>query len=199
MTLPAGVLYKSHHAGSKSGTTFTETGQDLTWSGIDLPKRGASLRLRLKVNVTNCADGQLAFAAATTVGGICPATATPATATVKHAKGWVACPPPPPNELCDIPTGTAGIFACLPGIKPGCDPGATVGGPTTAEACAQACQTQDYAFAAFVSGVSCECWDADDVTGLYTSSAASSFALGIPRSLPDSDCGIRRLSEGSTA
>ena len=92
MTLPAGVLCKSQRGHPKtSAASFVQNGQELTWSGIALSKRSAAQTLRLKVNVTNCADGQLAFTAATTVGGVCPLTGTPATATVTHKVGGGRC------------------------------------------------------------------------------------------------------------
>jgi hypothetical protein len=90
LTLPDGVLFKSQAGQSKKGApTFAQDGQDLTWSGISLGKRGATQTLRLKLNVTNCAEGQLAFAATNTVAGACSTTATPAMATVRHKKGTI--------------------------------------------------------------------------------------------------------------
>ena len=88
LTLPTGVLHKSQTGRPKtSAAAFVQNGQELTWSGLSLAKRGAAQTLRLKLNVTKCADGQLAFAATTTVNGACATTATPATATVRHKKG----------------------------------------------------------------------------------------------------------------
>jgi hypothetical protein len=111
MTLPDGVLLK-RPGKTKANPAFVQNGQALTWSGIDLNKRGASLRLRLKVNVTNCADGLLAFDAGAIVGGSCPAVAAnPVSATVKHKKGWEACPP---SALCSLDSGLPGLYACPP-------------------------------------------------------------------------------------
>jgi hypothetical protein len=194
VTLPAGVLYKSHHANGKNGgATFAQAGQALTWSGIDLAKKGAAQTIRLKVNVTNCADGQLAFAAATTVGGVCPATATPATAGVKHAKGWVACPSPTPTELCGIPTGTAGIFACTFGTTL-CAQLSFVGTFVDPLACAQAALAQGYDYVRHDSFANeCIGMDEEDVADYSTDTAPlyafQCYSLVIPRTPPQGGCG----------
>lgn len=54
MTLPSGVLYKSHTSHAKTGATFAVNGQDLTWSNVNLAKRGATATFRLKLNATKC-------------------------------------------------------------------------------------------------------------------------------------------------
>lgn len=56
-------------------------------------QRGAGLALRLRVNVTNCADGRLEFSSFVNVGGLCPASANPSYMDIKHPHGRVACPP----------------------------------------------------------------------------------------------------------
>jgi hypothetical protein len=183
MTLPAGVDVKSH-SGTHS-TTFAQSGQDLTWSNINLARRGATKTIRLKVNVTDCADGQLAFAAVTTVGGACPTTtATPATATVKHAKGWVACPSGGP---CDIERAT-GIFACPPGVSV-CGDRAPIADISTPLACAQKCLDFSYGYAAFsAAGGGCYCYDYDEVTGTSTNSPFTTYAVGEARDPPETPC-----------
>lgn len=96
-TLPDNVLYITQAGKLKGGSgtpTFTRAGQTLTWTGVNLEKKGAGFGLKLKVNVTNCADGRLEFNAFTTAGPSCMASANPSSTTVRHAKGWAACPPP---------------------------------------------------------------------------------------------------------
>lgn len=54
MTLPDRVLYKSYTSRPKTGATFAVNGQDLTWSNVNLAKKGASATFRLKLNATKC-------------------------------------------------------------------------------------------------------------------------------------------------
>lgn len=191
MTLPAGVLYKSHTSRPpKNAPSFAQNGQDLTWSGINLAKRGAAHTIKLKVNVTNCADGQLAFAAATTVGGVCPTTATPKTATVKHGKGWTACPP---SELCSIPTADPGVFVCHEGVSM-CGNRDASPSASTPLLCGQACLQGGYDFATFFpfAGGDCGCFYTASVTGRYND-VYTGLALGQPRTPVDVGCIRRRL------
>ena len=190
MTLPDNVLYKSQGK-SKTSATFAQTGQALSWTNINLPKRGASLRLRLKVNVTNCADGTLQFAPEVTVGGSCPAVAaTPASGTVKHAKNWVACPP---TAACSIATGIDGVFSCPADTFLCTDDYSTLPNVGTLAACAEACAGFD--FMTFCSDFTiciftCACHT--QVDGYAPATVFQGYALGEPRDPPENETGCFR-------
>lgn len=182
MTLPAGVLYKGHTR--KKAATFAQAGPELTWSGIDLAKRGAALKIKLNVNVTHCAAGRLDFAATTTVGGGCPVTARAATH-VKRPKGWAPC------EGCSIPTNYPGVYAC-PALIRVCGSGNAFGGVTYA-GCLRACQDLSPAALYMLyepldtnTGV-CYCFESATGVGENTS-GYDFYAVGQPRSPPQTPC-----------
>jgi hypothetical protein len=186
MTLPDNVLYVSQ---SKSSATFAANGQDLTWSGINLAKKGSSLRVRLKLNTTSCVDGQLAFAAATSVVN-CPATASrTALASVKHKRGWTSCLPPAPTELCSDPS--YGAYEC-PNELNVCGQGVEITGVGNMMACVEACADDvesGYTYAKWIqfgpNGL-CVCYATVD--GSSMNNIVTSFALGQPRTPPNNDC-----------
>lgn len=191
MTLPDHVLYVTQSK-SKTSATFAANGQDLTWSGINLAKKGSSLRVRLKLNTTSCVDGQLAFAAAASVPD-CPATASNnALASVKHRYGWTACPPPAPTELCYEPS--YGAYEC-PNEVNVCGQGVDLpsGTANNMQECVQACLNDaveaGYTYAKWIqlaSGGQCVCYTT--ATGFSTNNIVASFALGQPRTPPDNGC-----------
>jgi hypothetical protein len=197
MTLPDGVLYKSQTARPKNAATFAQSGQDLTWSGVNLGKKGASASFRLKVNVTNCADGHLAFAPTVTN---CPTAASvdaaksaknaAATATVKHGKGWVACAP---VERCDIPLGD-GVFACKPRTCP-CGLSSTSPFANDAAECFALCSAGGSDWGWWLDMGICLCYRTGDIVGYETDQSADCASLGQPRTLPTGDCPFRRLQE----
>lgn len=178
MTLPNNVLYKSQ---GKTNATFAQTDQGLVWTNVDLPKRGASLRLRVKVNVTNCADGDLQFRA-TARGGSCPVVTATASSTVKHPKNWAACP-----KLCNIASGIPGVFGCPVGYRV-CSFGSFGLPKSTLEECASACKGMDVEFMNWCE--TCEipkCQCLERVQGYATGDQATGYALGEPRT-PEGPC-----------
>lgn len=195
MTLPDNVLYVSQSA-SKTGANFAPDGRDLTWSGINLAKKGSTLRVRLKLNTTSCVDGQLAFAAATSVVD-CPATASKtALARVKHQRGWTPCltpapTPAPPTEVCSVPA-QFNSFACPSEVNV-CGTGSEVGTGNifSTVACAQACNSQGAIYGKFIAvGPPGQCVCFTTVDGYSTNSLVASFAVGQPRTPPNvNTCG----------
>lgn len=95
--LPPGVLYLTQASKVKGGsaaTGFSQAGQTLEWTGINLNRKGAGLGLKLTVRFGSCADGKLEMNAFTNVGGQCLASANPSCSYVEHKKGWTPCAPP---------------------------------------------------------------------------------------------------------
>jgi hypothetical protein len=222
MTLPANVLYKSQSKAMMTSATFTQTGQDLLWTNINLPKRGASLRLRLKVNVTNCADGTLQFAPGVIVGGACPAVAaTPVSGTVRHLKNWAACGPPPtqpptqspptqsPTQspttqsptatpLCSLATSNPGAYACpASGIICGREDSSSPSQNVSFDDCVARCTDLNALFMSWKANTPfmCVCITRVDAYGLNPT-GYQSFALGQPRDRPAATCNDRRRLEG---
>jgi hypothetical protein len=199
MTLPDEVLYKSQGK-TKANPIFAQSDQDLSWSSIQLPKRGAALRLKLKVNATNCADGRLEFGAAVTASG-CPTIAsTPVYSTVAHSKNWAACTPPTPSGACDDLV-SPNVYACGPNVIM-CDDGLPEPTADDFAGCMQECLIRSALYARFCEsctpGTKCVCI-VNPTRRPGTATTSLFYALEEPQIPPFGECGRRLEAKDKVA